>query len=120
MPQGLRMHLEMVDAGIDQRTGLPIRATHVTWDGPTDLTADAVMAMTNERETPKLDEAIAFLQGELKDGPRPVEGVKSHATALGISPATLKRAREQIGVIARQIKGSPHGGWEYLFAIRSI
>jgi hypothetical protein len=78
------------------------------------------MAMTNERETPKLDEAIAFLQSELKDGPRPVEGVKSHATALGISAATLKRAREEIGVNARQIKGSPHGGWEYLLMVGSI
>jgi hypothetical protein len=116
MPQGLRMHLEMAGAGTDQRTGLLIRATHVVWDGPTDLTADAVVAMTNERETPKLDEAIAFLQSELKDGPRPVEGVKSHATALGISAATLKRAREELGVIPRQIKGSAHGGWEYLLS----
>ena len=53
------------------------------------------------------------MQTALKDGPQPVEQVKSHATALSITAATLRRARERIGVMHRQIKGEAHGGWEY-------
>lgn len=113
-PEGLQAHIELAPAGKAASTGVAITAPRIVWDGATGKTADMIVAAATERETPKLDEAIAFLQGELRDGPRPVEGVKSHATALGISADTLKRARLEIGVTARQIKGSPHGGWEYV------
>lgn len=115
-PQGLRGHLALTDTTKDQRTGLMIRAPHVVWDGPTEITADAVVAQANEREAPKLDEAIDFLKAELKDGPRPVTEVKAHAVALNITADTLKRARYQLGIVARQIEGVKHGGWEYHYA----
>ena len=108
--------LPTADVGKDERTGLVIRAPLVVWDGPAEITADAVVAMANEREAPKLDEAIAFLQAELKDGPRPVAEVKAHAVALNITADTLKRARYQLGIEARQIEGVKHGGWEYSYA----
>lgn len=112
-PQGLQAHIETADAGRAASTGRVIKAPHIVWDSVIEKTADMIVAASREREAPKLDDAIAFLQAELKDGPRPVEAVKSHATALSISAITLKRAREEIGVTARQIEGVPHGGWEY-------
>jgi hypothetical protein len=112
VPQGLRFHLELVDCGLDSK-GAMIKATHVVWDGTTSITADAVVGMAGERDAPRLDEAIAFLQNELKDGPRPVAEIKKNAIGLSISAMTLRRAREQAGVIHRQIPGAPHGGWEY-------
>ena len=115
-PVGLRAHIATADAGKDERTGLVIRAPLVVWDGSTEITADAVVAMTNEREAPKLDEAIAFLQGQLKDGPRPVADIKKGASAMGITADTLKRARYQLGIEARQVEGVKHGGWEYRYA----
>jgi hypothetical protein len=116
LPQGLQLHLALADAGYDTRNGKRtlIRATHVVYDGACGLTADAVVAMSRGNDdSPKLDEAVAFFQSELKDGPRPVEAVKSHATALGISIATLRRAKEAAGAKSRQIEGVAHGGWEY-------
>ena len=115
-PQGLRGHVATADVGKDKRTGLSILAPHIVWDGAADVTADAVVAMANERETPKLDEAKAFLEGELKDGPRPVEPVQKAARAMSITADTLKRARYELGIKARQIKGAAHAGWEYYYA----
>ena len=112
-PEGLLAHLDLASAGKDHRTNLEIRAPRIVWEGATGKTADMIVAADRAREAPKLDEAIAFLQGELKDGPAPVEDVKKHASALGINADTLKRARYEIGVKARQIEGVKHGGWEY-------
>ena len=58
-PTGLRFHLEEVNCGEDE-DGVMIKATHVVWDGATSISADAVVGMANERDTPRLDEAIEF------------------------------------------------------------
>lgn len=111
--QGLRFHLEQMTAEVDKRNNSPIVASRITWDGATDMTADAAAAAADRRDAPRLDEAIEFLATELRNGPIPVKDVKAHAKELGISEMTLRRAREALGVISRQIEGVPHGGWQY-------
>ena len=49
----------------------------------------------DERQS-KLDEAKAFLQEALADGPRPASEVKAEAREEGISEETLRRARREI------------------------
>ena len=120
-PGGLIARLEKVHTGlIDARTGREIEATHIVYEGTSDLSADAAIAAANERVSPKLDEAVAFLNTMLKDGPVPVEAVKKQATALGISAITLKRAKAEAGVSHRQIPGAAHGGWEYFLDLGGI
>lgn len=111
--QGLRFHVEQVDAGVDERDNSPITSSRIVWDGSTDITADAVAATGREHDTPRLDEAIRFLETELRNGPAPARDVQGHAKELGISVATLRRARQAIGIISSQIEGVPHGGWQY-------
>lgn len=111
--QGLRFRIEQVSAGVDVRDNSPITSSRIAWDGSTSITADAVSAAANERGTPRLDSAIEFLQAELRTGSAPAKDVKAHAAALGISAITLRRAVERLGVVAQQVQGVPHGGWEY-------
>ena len=111
--QGLRFHVEQVDAGVDGRDNSPITSSRIVWDGSTDITADAVAATGRVHDTPRLDEAIRFLETELRNGPAPARDVQAHAKELGISVATLRRARQAIGIISSQIEGVPHGGWQY-------
>jgi hypothetical protein len=115
LPMGLEMHLELADAGQDHRTGEPIKATHVVWDGTTDMSANEAMAVVTERGTPKLDQATAFLLEMLRDGPRPHGHIKSAARALGIKDKTLRNARDKLGIVADQVPGVPHGGWVWSF-----
>lgn len=65
-----------------------------------------------EREAPAREEAVDFLLTLLADGPLPIEEVRTQAGELGISEATLRRAREETGVAAYQIKGEQHS-WRY-------
>ena len=111
--QGLRFHVEQVDAGVDERDNSPITSSRIVWDGSTDITADAAAATGRGHNTPRLDEAIAFLQTELRNGPAPATSVQAHARELGISAITLRRAREAIGISSKQIEGVAHGGWQY-------
>lgn len=84
----------------------------VEWDGPTEVDVEAVLgaaaARPSERPAVRLDEAVAFLKGELANGPRPVDEVKKLASARGHKPTTLEKAKRQLGV---QTSVRPGGGW---------
>jgi len=66
---------------------------------------NGVWAVQGERGTPKpgpaptaLTEAQAFLRSLLTDGPRQATAVQKEAEAAGISEATLRRAKEDLGI----------------------
>ena len=65
-----------------------------------------------------LDEAIAFLRGALRDGPRPVLEVEAEARAMALSLRTLRRARMELGVVAARKGFGPGGQW--LWALRPV
>src|SRR5690606_20375122 len=48
-----------------------------------------------------LAEACEFLRQELEDGPKPSKQVDASARDAGVSGASLKRARKELGVKAR-------------------
>jgi len=102
LPQGLRYTLETVDAGWDRRTDPPkvIRATHVVYSGHTDLSADAVVSWTKEKDAPQRETAEAFLQAFLANGPKLAKEIKAAAEAHCITSATLRRAKDMVGVEA--------------------
>jgi putative DNA primase/helicase len=116
--KGLKYHIEQTTGGVDVRDGkTPIRTLHVVWDGATDLTADSVQRMENEqRSSPRLEEAMAFLERILADEAQTVTDVKAQAEELGIKEDTLRRALRKLKIKARVREGT--GGnappiWEY-------
>lgn len=63
------------------------------------------------RQQERLEEAQLFLREALAEGARPAEEVKAEATAAGISHATLRRARLDLGVVV--VKGGNRGPWTW-------
>jgi hypothetical protein len=68
---------------------------------------EAVMVETYHDGDNELKEAVAFLKAELADSPQNAVAVDAKAAGLGISVATLARARARLGVITRQPPGCP-------------
>lgn len=97
---GWRYRMELANGGTDRRTGLPVEATRIVWDGAASMTADQFVAVENERSSPRSDEAAAFLRRALADGPRLVDDVKAEAEAEGIAKDTLQRAKRKLGISA--------------------
>jgi len=82
------------DAGTDPR---------IRWESdPVDMTADEAIreetASAGEEHRTALDDAVAWLQAALADGPVPASEVLDRAAADGIAQKTLKRAKARLGV----------------------
>ncbi|MCX6358402.1 MAG: AAA family ATPase [Armatimonadetes bacterium] len=67
----------------------------VAWEGTSELSADEVLQTPKER--PK-DAAEEFLREVLEDGPITQRALEQQADERGISPATLRRAKERLKV----------------------
>lgn len=76
-----------------------------------DMLATAEANADGEGGQSAMAEAEAFLLDMLLDGAAPANKVKSAAAAAGHSWATIRRAKDRLGVTPR--KGSMDGGWEW-------
>jgi AAA domain len=75
----------------------------VVWKGESQRTADELVQVAESRqERSRLDEACDFLRDVLSDGPRLVTLVEKEAREAGLAPATLRRAKDALGVVARK------------------
>jgi len=98
----------------DPDTGDPIYAPRVDWSvEPVTMTADDVVSRQNERETPELDRAIAFLTERLSNGPVDVKIINDGAFAEDLSVATMRRARRKLSVKAHALEGHMPAKWLY-------
>lgn len=76
------------------------------WCGPSSKTADSLQSQPlSEKEESSLDKATSLLSEILGPSPLASEDVKSQAHKAGISPRTLRRARERLNVFIRYING---------------
>ncbi len=83
----------------------PIKTARIEWTGETDLAADALTGRPpGKSDDGKLDQAMAFLHGILSEGAKPHRAIIEGKRANGITEATLRRARERLGVISFQPK----------------
>ena len=80
------------------------------WDGTSDLTADDLV---KGGEKSALDAAKDFLLEYLKDGPKLRDDVETAGEARSHSQPTIRRAREELGVIAKKERGVQHGRWSW-------
>jgi putative DNA primase/helicase len=79
--------------------GYEIRDGVFYWLGESTLTAADILAPDREAgERSAVDEAVGFLRDALAEGPQLGKAVQREAAELGISGATLRRARERLGV----------------------
>jgi hypothetical protein len=73
----------------------------ICWLGPTDWTADALLAAQGPAQRPSLrDSACAFLADALAEGPRRANEIWDKARALGLSDRTVRRAREVMHLVS--------------------
>lgn len=73
------------------------------WTGTSELTASAILAPGAHPEAGALAEAEHFLRGELAEEPKEAWKVLMAAKELGIKLATLKRAKERLGVVSYKL-----------------
>jgi hypothetical protein len=87
------------------------------WCGESSHRADdLLMGTPNAEQRSALEEAKAFLSETLSAAPMPTKEVESKAKANGISPATLRRAKAQMG-----IKKQPSGfGGPWVLALPRV
>jgi hypothetical protein len=103
--------LPTVSAKIELEGHPGVFGSRVVWGAPIEGTAREVLAETEEMEqqhSPR-EEAVEFLRSLLTDGPVPVTEVHAASRKEGISPATLRRAKAELGVVSTRIgfgKGS--------------
>ena len=85
--------------------------SRVVWGAPIEGTAREVLAEAEEMEEERSprEEAVEFLKSLLVNGSVPVTEIHSAARKEGISTATLRRAKAELGVVSSRIgfgKGS--------------
>jgi hypothetical protein len=87
---------EVVGAG-----GMP----GLSWLGPIDWTADALLAAAGRRPPPPgpIDRAKEFLSEALRGGPRTTRELTEAAEPLGLTKPTVNRARKAMGLKTRRV-----------------
>jgi hypothetical protein len=80
-----------------------------------DLAREDAGEKGREERKAKLDDAVEFLERLLADGPVPLATIEQEMGKRGVSRATLRRARERVGGVARRTNavgaGQGDGGW---------
>lgn len=107
-PQGLSYSLEQIEVGPERE----ITTSRVRWDTePVRITANEAMAAdgSSAQHRNASGEAESFLSEILSDGPMSANDVKAETESAGLSWATVRRAKDQLGIKPR--KAAMDGGW---------
>jgi hypothetical protein len=101
------------DVGTDPDTKAIIRAPHIVWHlHHVDITATEAMATMTENKSPVArDNAKKFLTELLAEGPVKKSEIEEAAEANCISAATLRRAKDDLGIKAE--KDGLTGPWSW-------
>ncbi len=98
--------------------GFEIRDNQFFWTGESELTAETMLSpirSENGEEKSEKQDAIAFLREILRDGEKPVKDVQSESRQVGISEATLRRAKTALNVQSRK-DSFQNGKWFWYVA----
>jgi 5S rRNA maturation endonuclease (ribonuclease M5) len=99
-----------LEYSIEDRDGQPV----VAWHGPSIHGAASLLAQPEgAEESGALADAKSFLNDCLQDGPQEYGQIFREAKQAGIAEKTLRRAKNQLGVLSRKV-GIGHGQhWEW-------
>jgi hypothetical protein len=98
--------------------GFEIRDNQFFWTGESDLTAETMLSPIrneNGEEKSEKQDAIAFLREILGTGEKPAKDVQAEARQIGISEATLRRAKTALNVQSRK-DSFQNGKWFWYLA----
>ena len=85
----------------------------LTWTGRVDVTADDLVSNANYSIGEALADAVVFLEQLLQDGSCPSEEAYRQARAAGIAERTLRRAKNQLGVISEKVCDEDKHAWHW-------
>lgn len=88
-----------------------VETARIEHRGESELTGRELLGPPSKDGTSRLEEAEEFLREALAGGPRSSREVKAAAENAAISPKTLRRARERLGV-ADQREPTGHTTWQ--------
>ena len=108
-PQSRKYRVETGDSSVGP-------AARLVWGDACDLASDDILKAPPQsgRPTERRDAAEEFLRTFLADGPRPQTEIEEAAAAAGHAPATLRRAKDRLGVQAFRKGGRRDGQWLWL------
>ena len=116
-PQGIAFRLEQTIVGPD------VVASRVCWESePVSITANQALAAeaAGEDQRSAIEAAEEFLRQTLEGGPVPQKELKADAEGAGLSWATVRRAKDRLGVIVtRETEGGfGSGAGRWLWRLR--
>jgi hypothetical protein len=114
-PQGLAFRLEQTIVGDS------IVASRVCWDTePVTITANQALAAeaAGEDQRSAIEAAVEFLREVLAGGPVPQKELKVDAEGAGLSWATVRRAKDRLGVIVRRESEGAFGAGRWLWSLQ--
>ncbi len=96
-----------------QTIGGGIETSSVSWEAdPVTLTADeALTPEANDDGRTEREAATSWLRDMLANGPMPASEIKKHSTEAGLAWATVRRAKDALGI--KPAKTRFDGGWEW-------
>lgn len=86
--ESLAFHLQEDDGG----------AVTIAWDGRSPHDPAGLLRESSTADVSPRDQAKKWLRSELAAGPVPATRVKQRAESFGITPRTLRRAKEDLGI----------------------
>jgi putative DNA primase/helicase len=101
--RALAFRIDAYEVGRDKRNGKPIEAPFLIWEAEyVDITATEALQAVNESKAPGArGQAKAWLREQLRDGPASQTEIEETAKAEGIAIKTLRRAKAELGVVAK-------------------
>lgn len=95
------VHIKNSAGALGPSLGFAVSSTGLEWTGLSEATAARLLARDtkDEEESPR-ERAKIFLREMLKEGPRASKEIQAAAATVGISPRTMERAQEELGVTA--------------------
>lgn len=91
---------------------------HVSWEGECNYSAASLLAPPpSQEDRSAVDQAVDFLRDLLEAGPMRAVDVECEAKSAGLKVATLRRARERLGIAPRKTGRPGDAGQHWTWAL---
>jgi hypothetical protein len=116
-PPGFRYTFE--PRTVPGRGGVPVSTVGIRWGEATTVTADAALRNLQTPSRERGQAAESFLKTLLADGPVAAKEGEAQATAAGVTPTTLRRARAVLKMKTLRVggvgaTGNADAGWYWM------
>lgn len=122
-PDGGALAYSLANAGLQSDDGRTIETSRVQWGEVIQGNARDILADAEQTDDPPdgrsaLDDAKAFLDHELRAGSVSVSDLQKRARDAGIAWATVRRAKDALGITAS--KAGMSGGWTWGYGPKAL